>query len=440
MLLQPEQIQSVPVSMYSGNVQFFNQDVVTFCNSTTKTLLGRFRFDTSMGQPRINRVGVVSGFGQWQASSATASDKLFFYVYLTKSNGTTVVLIDKTISRSQSDFATGHFRFELNVDVLTTELLTLDLDYADTKAPFIETYEATGFDLRTCTITVEVYGQMALSINPVVSNTGITSPVNLVQNPGFEVFNPENGFASWIREPAKKTDAKPYPHTGDLACSIYSGETQYNVDQENNVSPYEDPKGFIRQASLFQSGKTYLLEFWSKNRDKVHYATDQSVNINEIIVPIENQQFNDDTQNISILGVYAYNSSTGDKTPITTVKTTKDYAKTSMVVTGVPGYDGLYFEMSPSTFRSSVVRMSQARLYRDAITYLKANGLFPLDDSPSIGYDVAYSVLLAMTYSMYANIMLDDVRVSEITPTGITPFNGNNKEIRLRNFTVQYIS
>lgn len=438
MLLQLEQIQNIPVSLYNGNVQFFNQDVVTYCNSTTKTLLGRFQFDNDTGYPKINRVASVTGFGYWQASSPTLADKLFISAYLLSGTGVTVSLINTIISRSQADFMTGHFAFEVKLDTLSNELITLSLSYADTKAPQLETFENSGIDLSTSKIIVEVYGQMALAINPVLSNGPITSPINLVQNPGFEQFDSDLGFNYWKHD--QRTTRANFPHLGNNSCSIFSGEVNYTIDQDNSVRNSTVPKGYIYQSALFAVGKHYLIEFWGKNRDQYAYASDTRLTVASFAETIPARNFTDDTQNVSILSVYAYNSTTGNKTLLISVNTTKIYTKTSLVITALPGYDALYFEMNPSSFATSATKSAQGNLYRDVLQFLSEHSIAINGLPDNLPYDPEYTGILAAEYTLYARIDLDDVRVSEITPTAINPYNPSNKEIRLRNFTTQYIS
>ncbi len=412
-----KQIQDIPVSAYNGNVLFFNQDVVTVCNSTTKTLLGAFNFNTANLQPGLNRVATICGFGSWDTSSALQSDKLFISAKLTGES--TVVLFEEIIDRTQASFTSGHFKFEVLFNRMRENAFTLGLTYDDT-APgnIIKSFEYTGVDLISNQILIEVYGQMGASINPVSLNQGIISGINRVKNPGFE-----QGLEEWVREPEQRTNIEYQPHSGEKSCRIYSGIITQRIDQENQQTDTINP-GYIFQPGVFQTtGTRYYLEFWHKNTDAYRYASYVEVP-GYIDRP---NQISDETQSFSIVSVYAFNSSTLQKGAlITTVKTGKTYQKATIVHTAIQGFDALYFEMSPASFRSSVTRNSRNNLLGQTGKLLGIN-LPPTAEN---------AFLLAVDYALIANLHIDDVRVSEM---GL-PFNSSNKEIRLRQFTTQYIS
>lgn len=412
-----KQIQDIPVSAYNGNVLFFNQDVVTVCNSTTKTLLGSFSFNTANHQPGLNRVATISGFGSWDTSSAIQSDKLFISAKL--SGEVATVLFEEIIDRNQGSFTSGHFKFEVSLNRMREDSFTVGLAYDDS-APgnIIKSFEFTGIDLNHNQILIEVYGQMGANINQVSLNQGVISSVNKVKNPGFE-----QGLEDWVREPEQRTNIDYQPHSGEKSCRIFSGIVNQKIDQETPQTSTDNP-GYIYQAGVFQTtGNRYYLEFWHKNTDSYRYSSYVEVPgyINQ-----PNQQ-SDETQNFSIVNVYAFNSATLQKGAlITTVKTGKTYQKTTIVHTAVQGYDAIYFEMSPSSLRSSSRRTAQGNL-------LGQTGKLLGIDLPSTP---EYAFLMAVDYALIANLHIDDVRVSDI---GL-PFNSSSKEIRLRQFTTQYIS
>lgn len=429
-LFQLEQIQDIPVSAYAGNVQFFNQGLVTVCNTTTKTLLGQFQFDTDLRLPKVNREIAVSGFGQWQPSSSVSPDTFFVYVYTKTAANAIITLINQTITRTQADFSTGHFQFEIALDCMAGDLITLNLDYRDTKGSLLQSYEYTttsgGIDLSTQKVFVEISGQMAAGINPVLNNLSIISPTNRVQNPGFEVDLPP-----WVIDSSGRTGVVNDPRTGTWALTLASGEVNYRIDQDNPVAYTSTTPGYIYQPSIFQNGKSYYIEFYTKNLDAFSYAS------NVVIAGFIDQpnSYQDTSQNISIISVYAYNSTTNTKGPlITWVKTGKAYAKTSLVFAAVTGFDALYFEMAPASFTSTAVKSAQTTLLSQVAQVVISNA------GAGISYNPEYTFLIAVRYALAAIVRIDDVRVSELIPTIPNPINMTTKEMRLRGFTSQYIS